>query len=72
MFLFEHLFSLLLGSYLGMESLGYRLILCLIHQEMAKLFSIAAVLCFHCHRFLPNELGSNVFERVTPGASQGA
>lgn len=71
-FLWKRLFSPVWGSYLGMELLGERLILCLTSQEMYKLLTIAAALCFHCYGFLPNEWGSDDFERLTPGASKGA
>ena len=42
-FLFEYLFSILLGLHLGEELLGHMVVLCLTFWEIANLLSIAAV-----------------------------
>ena len=41
-----HRFSVLLGTYLGMELLGHVVTLCLMFEETARLFFKAAVLFY--------------------------
>ena len=45
-FLFEHLFSVLLGIYIGVELLGCTVILCLTFWRTNKIFSTASTLFY--------------------------